>query len=124
MTYQCSDVERIVWSDGPDAAPQEHLITCDACRAQSRQAADIRAALSGLQTRIAPTPADLEPAIFAAISSRTTLDRARDIVAQPRFWRGAAVGAAAAATAAVGLIVARRRLAPRLPEAELVAEAS
>ena len=85
MTFQCSDVERIVWGDGPESAPQEHLAECDSCRAQSRQAADIQAALSGLQTRFAPTPADLEPAIFAAISSRTTLDRARDIVSHPRF---------------------------------------
>lgn len=124
MTHQCSDVERIVWSEGPDAAPQDHLAGCESCRAQSRQAADLQAALAGLQTRFAPTPADLEPAIFAAISSRTTFDRARDIVSHPRFWRGAAVGAAAAATAAVGLIVARRRLTPRLDEPELVAEAS
>jgi predicted anti-sigma-YlaC factor YlaD len=122
MTHQCSDVERIVWSEGPEAAPQEHLSECQACRVQSRQAGDLRAALSGLKTRLAVAPADLEPAIFAAIS-RTRLDRARDIVAHPKFWRGAAVGAAAAATAAVGLIVARRRLAPRA-EAELVAEAS
>ena len=124
MTYQCSDVERIVWSDGPDAAPQDHIAECESCRSQSRQAADLQAALFGLRTRLAPTPADLEPAIFAAISSRTTLDRARDVVSHPRFWRGAAVGAAAAATAAVGLIVAKRRFTPRLPETELVAEAS
>jgi predicted anti-sigma-YlaC factor YlaD len=122
MTQECSDVERIVWSDGPEAAPQEHLAECGTCREQSRQAGDLRAALSGLKTRIAVAPADLEPAIFAAVS-RTRLDWARDVVSHPRFWRGAAVGAAAAATAAVGLIVARRRLSPRV-EDELVAEAS
>lgn len=122
MTYECSEVEQIVWTDGPEAAPQEHLVECDRCRAESRQAADLRAALSGLQTRIADVPAGLEPSIFAAIS-RTRLDRARDVVSHPKFWRGAAVGAGAAAAAAVGLLVARRRLAPR-PEPELVAEAS
>jgi hypothetical protein len=122
MTYECSEIERIVWTDGPEAAPQEHIAECDRCRAETRQAADLRAALSGLQTRFADVPAGLEPAIFAAIS-RSRLDRARDIVTHPKFLRGAAVGAGAAAAAAVGLIVARRRLGPRA-EAELVAEAS
>ncbi len=122
MTYECSDVERIVWTDGPEAAPQEHLSECDRCRAESRQAADLRAALAGLQTRIADVPASLEPSIFAAISRRR-LDRARDVVSHPKFWRGAAVGAGAAAAAAVGLLVARRRLTPRA-EPELVAKAS
>jgi predicted anti-sigma-YlaC factor YlaD len=121
MTHQCSDVEQIVWSEGPEAAPQEHLSECDACRLQSRQAADLSAALSGLRTRFAEVPADLEPAILAAVA-RTRLDWARDIVTHPKFWRGAAVGAAAAATAAVGLLVARRR--SMRPEPELVAEAS
>ncbi len=111
----CGDIERLIWMDGPDAAPASHLASCASCRGEARRAGDIRAALSGLQMRAAVPPADLEASILAAVT-RSRLDRARDIMTQPRFWRGAAVGAAAAATAAVGLLVARR-LATR-PEAE------
>ncbi len=117
MNTNCEHVEQIVWSEGPQAAPQEHLRECESCREQSRQADDLRAALSGLQTRLAIVPANLEPAILDALS-RTRRGRARDIVSHPRFWRGAAVGAAAVGTAAVGLLVARRRLSPRPPQAE------
>ena len=115
----CLDIERIIWTEGPEAAPSEHLHRCDSCRAEARRAADIKAALSGLGMRVAVPPADLEASIMAAVT-RTRLDRARDIVSHPKFWRGAAVGAAAAATAAVGLLVARRLAKPE-PEPSLVA---
>lgn len=118
MSINCEHVEQIVWSEGPEAAPQEHITECASCREQSRQAGDLRAALSGLQTRFASVPANLQPSILEAVS-RTRSNRARDIVSHPRFWRGAAVGAAAVGTAAVGLLVARRRMAR--PEPELVA---
>jgi 3-oxoacyl-(acyl-carrier-protein) synthase len=110
MNLDCTDIERIVWTEGPEAAPASHIEGCASCREQTRQAADLRAALVGLRTRFASGPADLDSAILQAIS-RKRLDKARDIVSHPKFWRGAAVGAAAAATAAVGLLVARRRLA-------------
>jgi predicted anti-sigma-YlaC factor YlaD len=115
MKISCEDVERIVWSEGPEAAPEQHLTECARCREQSRQAADLRAALSGLKNRFAVVPTALEPSIFDAIA-RARTNRARDIVSHPKFWRGAAVGAAAVGTAAVGLLVARRRLTR--PEAE------
>jgi predicted anti-sigma-YlaC factor YlaD len=113
QTLDCREIERIVWADGPEAAPDAHLADCRSCRHEARRAADLRAALSGLRTRVAVPPVGLEPAITAA-ATRSRLDWARDIVAHPKFWRGAAVGAAAAAaaaTAAFGLIVARRRAA-------------
>lgn len=112
----CREVERIIWTDGPDAALESHIAECASCREEVRRAGDIQAALQGLRMRLATPPDGLELAIAAAVS-RTRLDKARDIVAHPKFWRGAAVGAAAA-TAAVGLLVARRRLKP---VAELVA---
>ena len=115
----CLDIERIIWTDGPEAAPQAHLAGCASCRAEARRAADVKAALSGLGMRVATPPAELEASILAAVS-RSRLDRARDIVSHPKFWRGAAVGAAAAATAAVGLLVTRRLAKPE-PEPSLVA---
>ena len=118
-TLDCLDIERIIWTDGPEAAPPAHLQACDACRAEARRAADIKAALSGLGMRFAVPPADLEESILAAVT-RSRLDRAREVVTHPKFLRGAAVGAAAAATAAVGLLVARRLAKPE-PEPSLVA---
>lgn len=112
----CQEIQRIVWMEGPDVAPQSHLDDCTSCRGEVRRAADLQAALSGMRNRLAVPPDTLEPRLIAALT-RTRLDRARDIVQHPRFWRGAAVGAAAAAaaaTAAVGIIVARRRAAPDL----------
>jgi hypothetical protein len=121
MTNQdCREIERIVWTEGPEAAPQTHIVECRTCREEVRRAGDLRAALQGLKMRLAAPPLGLDTSIIDAAHERTRLDRARDIVAHPKFWRGAAVGAAAAATAAVGLFVARRRLATR-PEPELVA---
>jgi predicted anti-sigma-YlaC factor YlaD len=113
----CQEIERIVWMEGPDAAPHDHLEDCRSCREEVRRAADLQAALSGMRNRFAVPPASLEPELIAALT-RSRLDRARGVVQHPRFWRGAAVGAAAAAaaaTAAVGIIVARRRaIAPDL----------
>jgi hypothetical protein len=116
---ECREIERIVWTDGPEAAPPSHIETCASCREESRRADDIRAALSGMRMRHAWPPAELEASILAAVT-RSRLDRARGIVSHPKFWRGAAVGAAAAATAAVGLLVARRLAKPE-PEPSLVA---
>ena len=109
----CQEIQRIVWMEGPDIAPQSHLDDCRSCREEVRRAADLQAALSGMRNRMAVPPETLEPSLIAALT-RTRIDRARDIVQHPRFWRGAAVGAAAAAaaaTAAIGIIAVRRRTA-------------
>lgn len=103
---ECSEIQRMVWTDGPAAAPAVHLQTCEACREHVRRAADVQAALAGLRVREADVPQDLYASIVAAVS-RGRLDRARGIVSHPRFWKGAAVGAAAA-TAVAGILVARR----------------
>jgi predicted anti-sigma-YlaC factor YlaD len=113
---ECGEIERIVWTDGPDAALESHIHECASCREEVRRAGDMQAALRGMQMRLATPPEGLEAAIIAAVN-KSRLDKARDIVSHPKFWRGAAVGAAAA-TAAVGLLVASRRR--REPE-ELVA---
>ncbi len=113
MMNDCFEIERIIWTEGPDAAPESHLTDCSACREESRRAADLNAALAGMRYRVAVAPETLEPALMSALG-RKRLDRARDIVQHPKFWRGAAVGAAAAAaaaTAAIGIIAARRRSA-------------
>jgi len=107
-TMNCSEVERIVWADGPDAAPATHLVECRSCREEARRAGDLQAALTGMRNRFALPPDDLEDMIVAAVT-RTRLAWARDIVAHPKFWRGAAVGAAAAAGVAGAVFAARRR---------------
>ena len=119
MNETCNEIERIVWTDGPDAAPQAHISECASCREEVRRAGDLTAALSGMRLRFATPPDGLEASLLAA-ANRTRIDRARDVVSHPRFWRGAAVGAAAAATAVAGIIVARRRLRP-VAESQLVA---
>jgi hypothetical protein len=109
----CREIERIVWADGPEAAPASHLAECRTCREEARRAAHLRVALSGMRDRFAFPPASLEPALIAA-ATRTRVGRAREVVTHPGFLRGAAVGAAAAAaaaTAAYGLIAVRRRAA-------------
>jgi predicted anti-sigma-YlaC factor YlaD len=112
---ECREVERVIWTDGPEAASAEHLLECRTCREESRRAADLQAALTGMRNRFAVPPAELEHMIVEAVS-RTRINRARDIVSHPKFWRGAAVGAAAAAGvagAAIGVLAARRRVAAR-----------
>jgi predicted anti-sigma-YlaC factor YlaD len=114
-TMECREVERIIWTDGPDAASAEHLLECRTCREESRRAADLQAALTGMRNRFVLPPADLEQMIVEAVS-RSRLERARDIVSHPKFWRSAAVGAAAAAGvagAAIGVMAARRRAVAR-----------
>lgn len=106
----CAEIERIVWMDGPDAAPEAHLADCSSCREEARRASDLRAALSGMRNRFAVPPVELEPALLAALT-RSRMGRAREIVQHPTFKRGAAAAAAAAATAAVGIFVVRRRAA-------------
>ena len=115
----CREIERVIWMEGPDAAPSDHLVSCVGCREESRRAADLQAALIGMRSRFAMPPVELERMIVDAVT-RNRLDRARQIVtdmtSRPRFWRGAAVGAAAAAGvagAAIGVIAARRRVAAR-----------
>ena len=112
MQMDCREIQRAMWTDGPEAVPDHHLTGCAACRGEARRAADLLAALAGMRTRVAIAPAELEQTILAA-ATRARPNRAREIVAHPKFWRGAAVGAAAAATAAVGVIVARRHAATR-----------
>ena len=115
----CREVEQIIWTEGPEAAPQAHVSECPSCSAETRRAADIQAALSGMRNRFSVAPVGLEARIVAAVN-RTRIDRARDVVSHPKFWRGAAVGAAAAAaaaTAAIGVIRARRRVAAGAPVA-------
>ena len=114
----CRDVERVLWTDGPDAAPREHLQACTSCQKEARRAGDVQAALSGMRMQLAVPPADLEDALLTVVTRRR-LERVRDVASHPKFWRGAAVGAAAAGAAAVGLIVARR-ISTR-PEPELAA---
>lgn len=109
----CQEIQRIVWTEGPETVPSSHLEECRACREESRRAAALQTALAGMRDRFAVPPPTLEPQLLAAIE-RSRFGRAREIVAQPRFWRGAAVGAAAAAaaaTAAIGIIAVRRRAA-------------
>ena len=111
----CREIERIIWTDGPEAVSAEHLLECRTCREESRRAADLSAALTGMRNRFALPPDDLEHMILEAVS-HTRFGRAREIVSHPKFWRGAAVGAAAAAGltgAAIGVIAARRRVAAR-----------
>lgn len=109
---ECREVERIIWMDGPDAASPEHLVECRTCREESRRAADLQAALTGMRNRFALAPSELEQMIVEAVT-RTRLERARGIVSHPKFWRGAAVGAAAAAGVATAVIAARRRVSAR-----------
>ena len=108
----CGEIERIVWTDGPDAAPESHLVECQSCRDEVRRAGDLQAALVGMRNRFALPPADLEQLIIAAVT-KSRLTWARDIVAHPKFWRGAAVGAAAAAGVAGAVFAARRRVGAR-----------
>jgi hypothetical protein len=114
MSY-CEEIQKTVWTDGPDAVPAGHIETCDVCRLEARRAGDVLAALAGMRSRLAVVPTGLESELFE-LASRVRRGRAREVVTHPKFWRGAAVGAAAAAaaaTAAFGLIVARRHQAAR-----------
>ena len=112
----CEEIQRQMWTDGPDAVASPHIDTCDVCRLEARRAGDVLAALTGMRARLATPPVGLEPALLE-LASRARRGRAREVVTHPKFWRGAAVGAAAAAaaaTAAFGLIVARRHARPEV----------
>ena len=114
MSY-CEEIQKTMWTEGPDVVPAAHIETCDVCRLEARRAGDVLAALAGMRARMAAVPMGLEPALLE-VASRARRGRAREVVTHPKFWRGAAVGAAAAAaaaTAAFGLIVARRHQAAR-----------
>ena len=112
----CEEVQRQMWTDGPDAVTSSHIGTCDVCRLEARRAGDVLAALTGMRARMATPPAGLEPALLV-LASRARHSRAREVVTHPKFLKGAAVGAAAAAaaaTAAFGLIVVRRHARPEV----------
>ncbi|MGH2760343.1 MAG: hypothetical protein ACRDKJ_12375, partial [Actinomycetota bacterium] len=85
----CEEIQRIVWTEGAETAPVAHLEECRACREETRRVADLQTALAGMRDRFAVPPATLEPQLMAAFG-RTRFGRAREIVAHPRFWRGAA----------------------------------
>lgn len=108
----CEEVQRLVWSEGPERAPEEHVSECGACREEVRRAGDLLAALHGMQRRFAVVPPTLEDALMT-VAARGRLQRARDVVYHPRFRWGAVGAAAAAATATLGVLVARR-LRPEL----------
>jgi len=112
----CEEVQRAMWTDGPDAVPAAHIDTCEICRMEARRAGDVLAALTGMRARMATPPTGLEPALLE-LASRARRGRAREVVTHPKFLKGAAVGAAAAAaaaTAAFGLIVVRRHARPEV----------
>jgi len=109
----CMDVQRLVWADHDAPTVRAHLEECEECRAESRRARQLRVGLAGLQAAVVLPPAGLEPALLT-LAERRRFDRARELVYHPTFRRGAAVGAAAAATAAFGIILARRMLRPDL----------
>lgn len=108
----CRWAQRLLWTDTEDPRALAHLDGCPSCRRDAQHLAELKLALAELGSEEVDVPADLEEAILAAVERRH-LERARDLVSHPRFWRNAAVGAAAAA-AAFGLIVARRYVRPEL----------
>ena len=115
MSY-CEEIQRTLWTEGPDVVSASHVDSCDICRQEARRAGDVLAALSGMRARMATPPTGLEPALLE-LASRARRGRAREVVTHPKFLKGAAVGAAAAAaaaTAAFGLIVARRHARPEV----------
>src|SRR5207247_7468783 len=91
----CEEVQKTMWTDGPDAVPAAHMETCDVCRLEARRAGDVLAALAGMRARMAAVPTGLEPALLE-LASRARRGRAREVVTHPQFWRGAAAGAAPA----------------------------
>lgn len=110
---ECSQIRRRLWAEDAPMAVAGHLETCDACRVESARARQLKAALGQLRLELAAVPPELEEALLS-LAARERFGRARTLLVHPRFWRGAAVGAAAAATAAVGVIVARRLVRPDL----------
>lgn len=109
---ECVDARRAVWGGEAERADvRTHVQGCSACAVESRRAARLAVTLAGMREDLAPVPAGLYPALVASIP-RSPADRARKLVTHPRFWRGAAVGAAAATMAAFGVVAARRMLRP------------
>ncbi len=109
----CSQVRRRLWTEDGPVAVAGHIESCEGCRVEAVRARELKAVLADLRHELAPVPAELEDALLA-FAGPDRLRRARNLLVHPRFWRGAAVGAAAAATAAVGVIVARRIARPDL----------
>lgn len=103
---RCNEIQKMVWTEGPDAVGEAHLSECPDCAAEARRAGDLLAALRGMQSRFAAAPVALEADILAAVNRRR-LPRVRNVVEHPRFRWGAA-GAGAAAAATLGVLVARR----------------
>ncbi len=109
----CQSVRKKIWTqDSPMHLLSPHLESCPECRTELRRAEQMGMALSSLATSVIEPPETLE-AELDALLSRSRMRWARNAVSHPMFWRSAAVGAAAAATA-VGLVVAKRRVRPGL----------
>lgn len=110
----CVEIQRLLWS-GEDAQPlvASHLTACGDCQVEARRAHDLSLVLVSLGNELAVVPSGLRQSIVDALP-RSPVDRARDVVSHPKFWRGAAVGAAAATVAAFGFVVARRFVRPDL----------
>ncbi|HVE92804.1 MAG TPA: hypothetical protein VNE62_11000 [Actinomycetota bacterium] len=107
----CSTVRRMIWTqDSPMHALAPHLDGCPECRTEMRRAEQMGVSLSSLATSLAEPPEMLEAQLLTLLS-RSRMRWARNAVSHPMFWRSAAMGAAAAATA-VGLVVAKRKVRP------------
>lgn len=110
---ECKEAQRVLWTDGPDAVVERHVADCPACAREAVLSRQLATALSGIRSAIAVPPPELAPALLGAVK-RSPLRRVRGVVDHPRFWQGAAVAAAAAASVA-GVLVARRIQRPALP---------
>jgi hypothetical protein len=109
---ECREAQRILWADGPHPAIAEHVAGCPVCSREAVLSNQLSSALSGMRASLASPPPELGPILLSALR-RTPLQRARGVVEHPRFWQGAAVAAAAAASVA-GLLVAKRLQRPAL----------
>lgn len=107
----CTTAQRLLWMDEASGGVEAHLHACAACRTEARRLGELKLALADLREIHADAPEELRDALVE-VALRTRFGRARELVSHPRFWRGAAVGAAAATAAAFGLIVARRIARP------------
>jgi hypothetical protein len=111
----CESVQRALWSGEPgDDAAQGHVASCPDCATEAARADSLQTAMISLRDDVVAPPPDLYASILASLDAGWRV-RARRVLVHPRF-RTAAVGAAAAASAAafVGVLVANRRARPGL----------